>query len=340
VFPRAVPDFLALLFSLRNLGVHLPVEIFHNDEIGPILAAWLSREDSQITVRSTHLARSEGWACKPHALLHSTFTQVLLVDVDIAPVINLEDLFEIPAFAATGTLFFHDMVKRFGPLKRSFLRNELPSFDRTPYLDLPASAGAPGGNPCPSAQLQASLAWRTRMNNEAESSVVLFDRCRQPRTAAVLHDQWRWLLGHSHGDKELYWLASELAGANYAFTPYGVGAWGLGHRGLGSHGNESWVCEAMLAQFHPASGDLAWLHGEKRNQWLARSTVSPAQRGERVAWTRLPRDRELSRELLWTSRDCVPMDGVRLTPHQVDLLRERVLTAEALRKRAPRLADE
>lgn len=329
----AAADFLALLRTQRALGLLLPAEAFHNGELSAELGGWIAAQDRGVAVRDTGLPRDAGWWCKPAALLRSAFTEVLLVDVDIAPMISLEALFRTEPYARTGTLFFRDMVKRYGPLKRSFLRRELCSFDSAPYARWPAHTANGAPRECPSAQLRASLAWSTRMNNEAESSVLLFDRCRQARAAAVLHAEREQLGRHSHGDKEVYWLAAELAGSEYAFSPLGVGAWGLPEAGLGGAGNETWVCNSMLAQFHPETGALAWLHGEKRNQWLARTHVARGgTRGERAPWTRLPRERPLSARLEWSSRDCAPRAGWPLRPEHVQLLRARVAAhADVLR---------
>lgn len=45
---------------------------------------------------------------KVAALLHCSFTEVLLLDVDNLPLINPEALFEDPMFAAAGNLFWPD----------------------------------------------------------------------------------------------------------------------------------------------------------------------------------------------------------------------------------------
>lgn len=352
----AVLDFVALLRTIRSLGTWLPVEVFHNEgELTPVQARWLAGTDPSVSVRRSGLGATAGWSCKPAALTRASFQQVLLLDVDVAPMADLASLFETREFRRTGTLFFRDMAKRYGPLKRSFLRREIPRFDISPYERWPVltASGLPNGRP--SAQLQASLAWTTRVNNEAESSVVLLDRCRQPRVAAILADKHLWLTGHSHGDKESYWLAAELAGADYAFSPYPVGGWGVpapaapgdaaamasasAGGGDGSSNGSSaagWVCEAMLAQFHPSSGALAWLHGEKQNRWLERTVVSRARAGARVLWTKLSREeaRRVEARVSWRSRDCIPLAGQPLSPAQLALLRRRVAERERARVQA------
>src|SRR6266536_5431931 len=49
-----------------------------------------------------------GWELKAYALLHSSFSEVLLLDADNVPVVNPEFLFDTPQFKATGAIFWPD----------------------------------------------------------------------------------------------------------------------------------------------------------------------------------------------------------------------------------------
>ena len=114
----------------------------------------------------------------------------------------------------------------------------LNSFDIMPFLSSPLSH--PSVPPVPRLRKQtgSSLSDKflastfapggggeVKTQHLAESSLVLFHKLRQQRSLAVLealtlrlHAQ---VYQHTYGDKESYWLACELAGADYSFSPYG-----------------------------------------------------------------------------------------------------------------------
>ena len=68
---------------------------------------------------------------------------------------------------------------------------------------------------------------KTATFHEQDSSVVLWDRTRHPHATDILRTlndprlPWqRDLYSHVHGDKETYWLAVELAHAEFSFSPW------------------------------------------------------------------------------------------------------------------------
>jgi len=118
-------DLLALLIYMKKtFGSVLPVEIYHVNEIEPSMikkAVGLSRLNG-IEIHIIDISvilqvwgiRSDRWRyfqsfhCKPIALAHSCFDEILLFDRDIIPLQNLQRLFEFPAYKVSGALFFHD----------------------------------------------------------------------------------------------------------------------------------------------------------------------------------------------------------------------------------------
>ncbi len=62
-------------------------------------------------VRTRHPARRlGGWECKPFALIHSPFQEVIWIDADNTPLYDPEALFDDDAYRETGALFWPDVT--------------------------------------------------------------------------------------------------------------------------------------------------------------------------------------------------------------------------------------
>ncbi|GLE08680.1 hypothetical protein PINS_up020030 [Pythium insidiosum] len=142
----------------------------------------------------------------------------------------------------------------------SFLHDFMASFDVAPFRALASLPRAPP-SPSPLARfspfrsqfsfepsdvLLQSHAWTLRAGHQMDSSLVLWNKEWQPRATAILAaflavDAFPFaavddaqqqtlrrrrkpppLAAPSYGDKELYFLACELAETQYAFTPHAV----------------------------------------------------------------------------------------------------------------------
>ncbi|KAG1691163.1 hypothetical protein DVH05_027238 [Phytophthora capsici] len=153
-------------------------------------------------------------------------------------------LWDTDKYKNTGTLFFNDRISyelsylaertsadtRIGALHRF-----LAAFDVSPYTELAVVKGEARSQPRnllgldftfqPSEFLLNSHVWRLRSGHQMDSSLVLWDKARQARATAILAS-FVALNGlpvvPSYGDKELYWLACELAETTYAFSDLAV----------------------------------------------------------------------------------------------------------------------
>jgi len=64
-----------------------------------------------LQVRKRYPARRlGGWECKPYAIIHSPFREVLWIDADNTPLIDPELLFSEPAYQRTGAIFWPDVT--------------------------------------------------------------------------------------------------------------------------------------------------------------------------------------------------------------------------------------
>ena len=102
----------------RVLGCRLPIQLWHlgPEEIGPPMRALLEELDVEV-VDALELAKRHplrvigGWELKSYAIVHSRFREVFLLDADNVPLIDPARLFELPQYAATGAIFWPDLVR-------------------------------------------------------------------------------------------------------------------------------------------------------------------------------------------------------------------------------------
>lgn len=102
----------------RQLGCTLPIEVWYlgDAEMGPAMQSLLREQGVELVdafeVAKTHPARRfDGWELKTYAITHSRFREVLLLDADNVPVADPAFLFDTQDYAATGALFWPDIVR-------------------------------------------------------------------------------------------------------------------------------------------------------------------------------------------------------------------------------------
>lgn len=101
----------------RLLGCSLPIQVWHlgPDEMSSVMVTLLSALDVEcvdaLRVRQQHpVRRLGGWECKPYAILHSPFREVLWLDADNVPLVDPSSLFAEPAYTETGAIFWPDLT--------------------------------------------------------------------------------------------------------------------------------------------------------------------------------------------------------------------------------------
>ncbi|KAF0730393.1 hypothetical protein AaE_009313 [Aphanomyces astaci] len=249
---RMVPMGVSLIQELRALGNIDPVQVFYclpnelsstdvtlltglgNVEVVDLCSVLVT---SRVFADHGVASRFQNFWLKPLALVFSPFPNVLLVDVDAIFLHDPALLWTSPPVVDTGTLFFHDRVLDFS----QFLNQDVGPddgqtfiqvfFDTFPYaavnLTRPAAI---------SDTMRRSMVWNKHTAHEQDSSVVLIDKIRAgPHVLETLwylvtvkrfQDQitFSWYNKiQPPGDKEAFWLAFELAGIPYAFSPWNCG---------------------------------------------------------------------------------------------------------------------
>ncbi|KAE9023646.1 hypothetical protein PF005_g13579 [Phytophthora fragariae] len=204
------------------------------------------------------------------AVTFSQFEELMLLDADTLFFESPMSLWETEKYRSTGTLFFHDRLSQDdmflgnrvrGNAQVSELNHYISHFDVSPFAPL-ANIERPKAtsenkipvelnNYSPSEHLMTSHSWNHRAGHEMDSSLVLWSKKRQPRATAILaafaalNDIGR---PPSYGDKELFFIAAELAETQYAFSDFGVGGVGWDFRDNGP--GKSVVC-GHASHFYP-----------------------------------------------------------------------------------------
>ncbi|KAI2498829.1 mannosyltransferase [Fragilaria crotonensis] len=188
------------------------------------------------------------------------------------------EVWQSPKYIKTGTLFFHDRVssdheylasRREERHNITHLEEYLSDFDVEPFHHLdrvqrPRAISTSTATRHESVQLHfepsefliTSHAWNHSTGHQADSSLMLWNKKRQPRATVILGS----FVANggsgrppSYGDKELYFTACELAETAYAFSDFGTGAIGLDARQVDTPGR-SVLCGDALHYLPDALG--------------------------------------------------------------------------------------
>ena len=100
------------LHMLRDSGCHLPVEIWYigEKEIVPSIMKKLKEINAVCKDVTAHFPYPiKGFEVKVHAIIASSFEEVMLLDADNVVLQNPEFLFDSPHFIKKGALFWPDV---------------------------------------------------------------------------------------------------------------------------------------------------------------------------------------------------------------------------------------
>ncbi|CAI5739934.1 unnamed protein product [Peronospora farinosa] len=183
---------------------------------------------------------------KPLSIVYSQFDQILMLDADTSFFLNPTVLFDSEKFKTTGILLMHDRIGGAGHLARKAPRQPnlsveqeyFSTFNVTPFRPVPTlqrpKATVPNKTPVklnfePSDFLLSSHSFNRRASHQADSSQMFWNKKLQPRATVILASflaQSDIAPPPSHGDKELFFFASELAETQYSFSDYSAGSIG------------------------------------------------------------------------------------------------------------------
>jgi hypothetical protein len=204
------------------------------------------------------------------AVTFSQFEELMLMDADTLFFQSPMPLWDTDKYRNTGTLLFHDRLSQDdmflgnrvrGNADVSELNQFISRFDVSPFAPLgnierPRATSENKipvelNNYSPSEHLLTSHSWNHRAGHETDSSLVLWSKKRQPRATAILAAfaaQNGVGRPPSYGDKELFFVALELAETQYSFSDFGVGGVGWNFRDEGP--GKSIVC-GQASHYYP-----------------------------------------------------------------------------------------
>ena len=196
--PKYLPPAWVCISMLRQHGCTLPIELWH---LGPAEMPVRFKElveplgvrcvDGLVGREECAGRRFRGWELKCHAILHSAFEHVILLDADNVPLRDPEFLFETAEYHEHGALFWPD----FGRLAKD---REIWKICDIEYRD----------------------------EAEFESGQIVVDKSRCWRALHLAnhfnaHSEFYFLF--VHGDKETFHLAWRKLGQSYHMTKRPVG---------------------------------------------------------------------------------------------------------------------
>jgi Mannosyltransferase putative len=116
--PRYFVCAWVLISLLRNLhGVSLPIQVWHlgQSEMSEEMRLLLEALHVEVVDAETIIARiparvAGGWPLKPYAIMQSRFREVLYLDADTVPLINISQVFDWKLYHEQGLLLWPDIV--------------------------------------------------------------------------------------------------------------------------------------------------------------------------------------------------------------------------------------
>lgn len=167
---------------LRRAGCTLPIQLWHfgENELPPTIQALFAPLGVEcvdaIRMRRRHPARRlGGWELKAYAILNSRFEEVMLLDADNVPLMNVERLFESNEFQRTGAVFWPDLGR---------IAKDNPIWE------------------------MCGIAYRDEPEFESGQLLVSKRRCWRALSLALwMNEHSDFFYKHIHGDKETFHLA-------------------------------------------------------------------------------------------------------------------------------------
>ncbi|CCH43439.1 Alpha-1,3-mannosyltransferase MNN1 [Wickerhamomyces ciferrii] len=161
------------------------------------------------------------YANKLIAYFFNSFEDMLLIDTDTVPFVDLRSIFELPGFVNKGAFFFQDRQLRGSNTENqvNYFKRLFPSKLDTYFFNIPQVTDF---------TLKNRFIGGLR-NHFMESGVVAIKRTSHfsGMLSAIQLNFWSITAKKIHGDKELFWLGQSIAGnENYEFNALGAASVG------------------------------------------------------------------------------------------------------------------
>ncbi|KAH3662199.1 hypothetical protein OGAPHI_005447 [Ogataea philodendri] len=273
-----VPELSALLALLRVSGNQLPLQIFHNNDLSlnsikklvevatdPVMrlpkgtkftktpTLDLTFVDVSKTIIFRYKHYFQRWYMKLLAYLFSSYEEIIVLDTDTIPLLNIEQYFQLPAYRDTKTLFFRDREANSflyeGIMK--FFRQYLNNDDDRNYLQLKT----------PSEGITKNRFFGEMARHYMEAGLFAIDKKAKfdGVVMAVALPFFKLISNSVHGEKEFIWLGQEFMGQTYRFNTHPAVAVGeLTERKGESVANE--LCSTHPGHISDDGKNLLWFN--------------------------------------------------------------------------------
>lgn len=222
---------------IRFLGCKIPILVTYvNNYFDKEYQEYLTSRGISImdlSIRTTAPIKDVRSAPRCYSIIHSPFKQVILIEPGVAFLFNPEFLLTIGEYAQTGALFWKDKNNPLPNMKKSTVEwiNKIIPFSK-------------GDN---------QILNKTNTSFQSNACVVLNKVMHKEtlRKLAVLVKHIDAILFRLDSEKELFWLAAELAKAPYTFIPHYPGVIGELH-------NNKEICGELL--YYDMFGNLIFFN--------------------------------------------------------------------------------
>jgi FkbM family methyltransferase len=106
------PGVYVTVRMIRHFGCQLPIEVWHHGQREPVIRPWLEALgatcvdlDARVNAATPPPRLHGAWASKVFAIMNSSFEEVLYLDSDCYPLVDVDRLFDLNRH---GTIFWHD----------------------------------------------------------------------------------------------------------------------------------------------------------------------------------------------------------------------------------------
>ena len=208
---------LGLIFravlGLRAVNCSLPAEVFVDPDLLPLCEARLAKRLRGVRCRALP-GRTVGYVAKFHALLLSSFSEVIFANAGVLFARNPEELLLSAAFRDSGAVLFPDDWGERCRLEAVSGNAAAAQFGQSAWSTHILFQAGVGG-----------LSWRPERvyAQEAETSVVAIDTSRHSAVLALavfMKDDWDFFAHVFHGDKDIFRLAFLIMQRPFHFSPH------------------------------------------------------------------------------------------------------------------------
>lgn len=193
------------VMELRRLGCELPVELWflHEGEMDPQMMAAVEAltntrlvdATAEIVKRGLKPRRLNGWELKPFSVMWSAFSEVIYLDADIVPAVDVEAVFDFEGYREHGSMFWPD----------------LPPARRKEWLP-------------PQCWTNVGLTYRNEPDFESGQLAVDKRRCWSAlQLTMFMNEHSDWYYSFVFGDKSTWHLAWRRIGLDYGMADYQCG---------------------------------------------------------------------------------------------------------------------